>query len=412
MPIKDEFKVYSARDVKRSVEKTVASQINVVMARPLSINSPSFVLMAYGTDQKFNYESVMRRWEFIVLRLRQLGIEVLGFSSDGDSRLLKAMRISGNIPTELPFLDDFCGWDFFNGTLKPVVAEQHMNSIRKHYARPAGYIYQSQGSNITDLTHNRLHPITGNSSPPVINCVQDTVHIGGKLKNRLLYREPMTLGDIQITSAHLLQLIESSNVSEHGITQSEIQTKDHMNYKIAEKLIDEKLITALKNNVPGSDGTVFYLNLMRLIRNSFDAPNISPSARLYDIWFALFAFRYWRRWLRKNNIPLERCITANAYQCIEVNAHSLVNIIMPGVLQFRTYNVICDQCVFLILLELLTCCQMFSVKHLSYYLLQREYVLRSSISMKSGRGGKPNSISKAAVGVDLIAPVIAMQICL
>ena len=53
------------------------------------------------------------------------------------------------------------------------------------------------------------------------------------------------------------------------------------------------------------------------------------TARLEDIWYATFLNRYWRQWVinhshftLKNNF-----ITSNAYQCIEINAHSLLALV-------------------------------------------------------------------------------------
>jgi len=56
---------------------------------------PSFCLSIYGTDSQFSYEDVMKRWEVMNSLAAQEEIDILGFSSDGDPRLLKAMQVSG-----------------------------------------------------------------------------------------------------------------------------------------------------------------------------------------------------------------------------------------------------------------------------------------------------------------------------
>lgn len=59
------------------------------MAKPLSINSSSFCLAVFGTNNKFKTKDVFRRVNKIVVEvLKEEGINVLGISSDGDSRLL------------------------------------------------------------------------------------------------------------------------------------------------------------------------------------------------------------------------------------------------------------------------------------------------------------------------------------
>nr|CAH0104465.1 unnamed protein product [Daphnia galeata] len=53
---------------------------------------------------------------------------------------------------------------------------------------------------------------------------------------------------------------------------------------------------------------------------------MSPVGGIYRLWFAVFDVRYWRYWmLCDETYPLAKhFFTSNAYQCLEVNAHSLV----------------------------------------------------------------------------------------
>ena len=63
------------------------------MAQPNDPDSPPFCLMMYGTIGKMTYEDVQKRLIFISNKLEWAGIKVLGYSADGDSRELKAMRL-------------------------------------------------------------------------------------------------------------------------------------------------------------------------------------------------------------------------------------------------------------------------------------------------------------------------------
>ena len=64
---------------------------------------------------------------------------------------------------------------------------------------------------------------------------------------------------------------------------------------------------------------------MEYATTSYLDKQMSPVGRIYRLWFAMFAVRYWMYWMLNETYPLAKHIfTSNAYQCLEVNAHSLV----------------------------------------------------------------------------------------
>ena len=72
---------------------------------PLTEGLPSFCLMCIGTDNKFTYLDVCNRWKLIQEEVTKRGIKIVNFASDGDSRLLKAIKINCHFAskeTELP----------------------------------------------------------------------------------------------------------------------------------------------------------------------------------------------------------------------------------------------------------------------------------------------------------------------
>ncbi|CAG9824543.1 unnamed protein product [Phaedon cochleariae] len=79
-------------------EATKAHYACVIMAQPLMMNSPAYCLSIFCTDNKFRAEDVSQRWAFIKQSLFELGVTVLGFSSDGDTRYFKTMRIESELP--------------------------------------------------------------------------------------------------------------------------------------------------------------------------------------------------------------------------------------------------------------------------------------------------------------------------
>lgn len=68
------------------------------MAQSLSRNVPAYCLSTFSTDNKFEVKDVLKRWNFMKKEAKKLGITIAGFSSDGDTRLLKGMRLNNCLP--------------------------------------------------------------------------------------------------------------------------------------------------------------------------------------------------------------------------------------------------------------------------------------------------------------------------
>ncbi|KAF5294572.1 hypothetical protein FQA39_LY13331 [Lamprigera yunnana] len=76
----------------------VLSLSYVNMAQPFNLNAPLFCLPIYGKDNKFTSDEVLFGWRTILKEAEDVGIEVLGVSSDGDSCLLKSISITSKLP--------------------------------------------------------------------------------------------------------------------------------------------------------------------------------------------------------------------------------------------------------------------------------------------------------------------------
>ena len=85
----------------------------------------------------------------------------------------------------------------------------------------------------------------------------------------------------------------------------------------------------LKQRVPGSEGTQFYLWLMESVRRVFYDGKLSPLERLSLLGRVVYCVRHWRSWvLKSGHYALnENFITTNLYHCLEINMHSLVLLI-------------------------------------------------------------------------------------
>lgn len=69
------------------------------MAEPLGAGIPPFCLACLGTDQRFTARHVLQRWQYIHSRHAEKGISVVSFREDGDSKVMKAMRVSALLLT-------------------------------------------------------------------------------------------------------------------------------------------------------------------------------------------------------------------------------------------------------------------------------------------------------------------------
>lgn len=253
MPVPFTYMARTAKEIEQhfSVNKGTSQPIYVIMAQPLQGRAPPFCLCLYGTDNKFVFENVLTRWTFIKESLSKCGISIVGISSDGDSRLLKAMKCKtrlGDIK-----LDG-------NGPI----------------SRP-------------DNVPAEVPSIKLNCVKSEILYIQDTTHIGTKLRNRLL-KESIVLpfGKYQVSITHLRDLIANVSKDKHSLTPYDVDPKDRQNFLSLKKLTSIKVRNCLEEHVPDSKATCMYLRICDCIIKAFMDQNLSPLERINEIWFALF----------------------------------------------------------------------------------------------------------------------------
>jgi len=168
----------------------------IVMA--LAEKTPPFCMSIFGTDNRFTYTDVISRWNIINDMALKAGIQILGYSSDEDTRLLKLMQIQANKKDSLP----------------------------------------------------------------IITYVQDTVHICTKLRTRLLKPNViLPIGNYEISISHLQKLTETISKDKHLLTMMELSLDDKMNFLSAKKICSEK-VTDLLITIPENKGTVEILKMM------------------------------------------------------------------------------------------------------------------------------------------------------
>ncbi|KZS02505.1 Uncharacterized protein APZ42_000434, partial [Daphnia magna] len=125
--------------------------------------------------------------------------------------------------------------------------------------------------------------------------VQDTIHEGAKMRTRLLKdQKPMPFGNKIACRENLVALAGLVTKDQHLLQERDLLPEDKMNYDAVGRLTRPELRDLLKKYVPGSEGTIFYLKLMEYSTTSYLDKQMSPVYRIYSLWFAVFAVRYWR----------------------------------------------------------------------------------------------------------------------
>ena len=70
-----------------------ANFLYLYMAQILNKTAPLFCISIFGTNNFMFFKDVIKRQAFITTEVKEKGIQFLGFSADGDSRILKAMLL-------------------------------------------------------------------------------------------------------------------------------------------------------------------------------------------------------------------------------------------------------------------------------------------------------------------------------
>ena len=215
---------------------------------------------------------------YIHQELAKLGIEVVGFSSDGDPKLLAAMH-SLMFKSGPTFAEEFKDFYFASGDQKFIL-------------------------------------------------MQDFIHTVNKFRTRLDPSNYLPLGKFSANQSHLRILMNERTKDEHGLTTSDLD-QDKMNFNSSVKICSEQITSLLEKHVPGSEGTVAYLTVMRNVMQAGMDESLSPLEKVYKIWYAVFFFRYWKNWLTQNpKFTLDNFVTRNLYICVEVIAHAIIKLIV------------------------------------------------------------------------------------
>lgn len=161
--------------------------------------------------------------------------------------------------------------------------------------------------------------------------IQDTTHIGTKLRNRLLKPSiSLPFGIKAISLSHLKSLLQIAPKDLHGLVLSDISPDDRQNFRSLEKVMNNSVTDALRKYVIDSQATIVYINLCKNVTSSFLDRNLKPLERIYGIWNVIFLLRIWRKFICDSECYnlADNFISANSNDCIEINAYGLIQLVV------------------------------------------------------------------------------------
>lgn len=241
MPIPKSYLATSAKAMESHITNSITGRlVYSIMAQPLEKTVPAFCTCLFTTDNKFTAENVLNRWNFIRKEFLKCGIEVLGFSADGDPRLLKAMRMHVCLGIQN---DSKCD-------------PKEVENIQCDRVDNCEKTSDKNDVHIKWPFFNRVLALN-------FHVIQDTTHIGTKLRNRLLKTTLLPLGKTVVTVNHLKLLMQLHSEDKHKLTESDLNPKDRMNFPSVEKICSSVVTYLMSSNIPESEGTCLFLKIIK-----------------------------------------------------------------------------------------------------------------------------------------------------
>ena len=279
------FPLLYIRRNKRCLSWKASGKIRTLYRRKINWSWRTILRLSSFRDSKYGHTVITKRWQHVEKELTKKGIIVINNWSDGAGPFLKAMSSETKLFTVLENSSVPPSWKFF---LMPELKERGL-------------------------------------------CSQDNAHLLAKLHTRLLGPSNIiVLGVESACRSHIQFIYNNVPKDRHGWTQQVIDNKDKQNYDSIAILVGddvEECLTEASNTIRPT-GTIIYLGLMRKLRDAHFEKGISPIKRVSLLWEVVFFIRIWRCWLYDNgDSETDHFITTNAYTCIELNAHLLINML-------------------------------------------------------------------------------------
>lgn len=98
LPVQDVFVAATPHKMMEDLKNySLGNYGYVQIALPLVNGAAPYVLYHACSDNKFEYRDVLNRWKYTEDLLRREGIKVVSHASDGDPRLMKAMKLRSGL---------------------------------------------------------------------------------------------------------------------------------------------------------------------------------------------------------------------------------------------------------------------------------------------------------------------------
>lgn len=266
------------------IENGIPALAGIVNSHNCSITfmisgAPSFVLGLIPTDNKFTAVTVKNRWNYIRNEFKKLGVNVISFASDGDSKYFATMK------SNLKF-----------GTINHIFG----------------------------------HPCPVDMSVKEI-YVQDPPHTIKNFKNKFCdLAANLKMGTNYVTVNHLLILIQLVPKNKHLLNEYNILNQDKMDYSMIYRISTENVVELLEKHVNNSIGTVEFLRMLRFLLEAFVEKNVPVLVRLFNAFYCVFLLRFWRSFCILSEVTnlTENFITSDAYFATELNTFMLLKLVV------------------------------------------------------------------------------------
>ena len=294
LPIVDSFLALSFEDIEKSFKsQRIAKFVYVFMAQCVCTKVPPFFLGCISTNNFFTATEVLKRWKHIYSECQKRSITVISFGGDGDSRILRAMKVS---------------YQF------------------KINANDKQQLDLSPSSLLKELANTKQWPWFWLQRIGPVIYVQDHVHVAVKLKARFLKPSIiLPFGDVLAGSHHLKMVSNTFTKDHHGIRHRDLEHKDKQNFESVSQITAQCVLDLLD-----AKGTLHYLKSLQYFVDAYLNKILSPLEWIFKAWYVIFFFRFWHGWLLKDkkHTIKNNFITYNYHACIELNGHSLILLLL------------------------------------------------------------------------------------
>jgi hypothetical protein len=181
---------------------------------------------------------------------------------------------------------------------------------------------------------------------------KDPIHLATKIRNRMLSTTAtMLMGNQRVSIDVLQRVLSSSSKLLHGLVSSDLNPRDHQNYSSCWRISRDEIFQVLEP-IEDSTATTIYIRILRSVIDAYIEKSTGLLDRIFQAWISVFLSRLWTVWIHRMGKPrldrllihlkergdefrnlsktniLQYSLTPQAVHSIELNAHSLVYLVL------------------------------------------------------------------------------------